>query len=158
MSAPRFHHAALHRVCDPAQIFYGDNRVPPRVGEVGYLLRRQDSRLVFLAGCGFAVGLRLVQRWHARLPVMKRCRSLPAQGACLPLRGADAVPERVCLLGERRLVGYPPGFRIAYHDSGVVVGPRIHADRPVAGKLDDRVICCGGEDENRLAALNLDER
>ena len=35
--------AVLHGVHDPAQIFYGDDRVPPRVREVGYLLRCEDS-------------------------------------------------------------------------------------------------------------------
>ena len=55
-------------------------------------------------------------------------------------------------------MGYPPGFRIAYHDSGVIVDPHIHADSIVPRKLDNRVIGDDREDENRLAALNLNER
>ena len=131
--------AVLHGVHDPAQIFYRDDGITPQVRQVCYLLRRQDSQLAFLAGCGFAVELRLVQRRHACLSVMQQRRSLPAQGAYLPLRGADAVPERVYPLGERRLVDYPPGFRIAYHDSGVIVDPHVHADSivpPKTGQLD----------------------
>ena len=34
--------AVLHRVRNPAQIFHGHNRVAPQVGEVGYLLCREN--------------------------------------------------------------------------------------------------------------------
>ena len=87
--------AVLHGVHDPAQIFYRDNRVAPRVGEVGYLLCRQDSQLALLAGCSLAVELRLVQRRHACLSVMKQRRGFSFKVADLMFRGAHAVPERV---------------------------------------------------------------
>ena len=63
--------AMLHRVSDPAQIFHGHDRVTLRVGQGGYLLRRENRQLALLPGRRLAVKLRLIQRRHPGLPIME---------------------------------------------------------------------------------------
>ena len=53
---------------------------------------------------------------------------------------------------------YPPSFYVTHYDGGVVVDSHVYADGIVARKLDDRVICYDGENKNRCAVLNLNER
>ena len=150
--------AMLHRISDPAQIFNGDDGVPPHMGEIGYLLRGENRQLPLLPGCGLAVKLRLIQRRHARLPIKQQRHCFSFEVAYLLLRRADRVPERVNPLGERRLIHYPPRLHLARHNGSVVVYPHIHTDGIVTGKLDNRIIRHDGENKNRLAALNLNNR
>ena len=50
----------LHGVTNPARIFHRDNRVPPQVGEVSYLLCGENRKLTLLPGCGLTVEPRLL--------------------------------------------------------------------------------------------------
>ena len=51
----------LHRIADPAQIFYSNDGVTPQVGEVSYLLRRENGKFAFLAGSCLTVKLCFVK-------------------------------------------------------------------------------------------------
>ena len=112
----------LHSVNDPAQIFHGDDGVPPRVGQVGYLLRGENRKLALLPRCRLPVELRLIKsggrvlrmtisqragRWYASLTVERDdasvTRKAPRGGAV----GVDLGIKTLATLSDGTVIENP---------------------------------------------------